>query len=85
MTVETKDLWLAAYLLANAGILKEINLAGAAGGGEVPVFIVEGEGMDYLAAHYADGNIPGNLARQRRSLEFLKMKTRWRMEEPHDH
>jgi hypothetical protein len=81
MPVETKDMWLAAYLLANTGVLKEIRLARGAEGWSVPVFVVEGEGMDYLVTHYGGGEVLGNLARQRRSLERLEMSLRWRMEE----
>jgi hypothetical protein len=81
MAIETKDLWLAAYLVANGGELKEVRPVMGGDGWRLPVFIVEGEGMDYLVEHYADGNILGSLARQRRSVESLEMKARRRLEE----
>ena len=81
MTIETKDLWLAAYLVANGGELKEIRPVMGGDGWRLPVFVVEGEGMDYLTERYADGNILGNLARQRRSVEHLEMRARRRLEE----
>jgi hypothetical protein len=43
MTVETKDLWLAAYLVANGGELKEIRPVMGGDGWRLPVFVVEGE------------------------------------------
>jgi hypothetical protein len=81
MAIETKDLWLAAFLVANGGDLKEVRPVRGGEGRRVPVFIIEGEGMDYLTNHYADGNIAGNLARQRRGVEFVQMKARRRMED----
>jgi hypothetical protein len=41
MTVETKDLWLAAYLVANGGELKEIRPVMGGDGWRLPVFVVE--------------------------------------------
>jgi hypothetical protein len=81
MAIETKDLWLAAFLVANGGELKEVRPVRGGEGQRVPVFVVEGEGMDYLTSHYADGNIMGNLTRQRRSVEHLEMRARRRLEE----
>jgi len=84
MTVETTDLWRAAYLLANAGTLKDVRIAAGPGGVRETVFVVEGEkeDLDFLMGHYADGNVVGNLARQRRSVEYLQMKARRRTEDP---
>lgn len=72
MTIETKDLWQSAYLLAEGGWLSRVKIQRRTDGKREVVFQLTGEGVDDLARRFVSGQAVCNVTKLKAQVNHLK-------------
>ena len=72
MTIETKDLWQSAYLLAEGGWLSRVKVQRRIDGKREVVFQLTGDGVDDLARRFISGQAVCNVTRLKAQVNHLK-------------
>lgn len=72
MTIETKDLWQSAYLLAEGGWLDGVKVIRRTDGKKEVIFRLTGEGVEDLAQRFKDGQAVCNVRKLKAHVSHLK-------------
>ncbi len=72
MTIETKDLWQSAYLLAEGGWLSKVKVQRRGDGRREVVFHLTGNGVDDLARRFVSGQAVCNVTKLKAQVNHLK-------------
>jgi DNA-binding PadR family transcriptional regulator len=72
MTIETKDLWQSAYLLAEGGWLSRVKVQRRNDGKREVVFQLTGDGVEDLARRFVSGQAVCNVTKLKAQLNHLK-------------
>ena len=72
MTIETKDLWQSAYLLAEGGWLSRVKVQRRIDGKREVVFQLTGDGVEDLAQRFISGQAVCNVTKLKAQVNHLK-------------